>query len=400
MITELFTIIVAGVIFIITLNSRKYFKNQYLILLGISYLFIAILDLFHTLTYSGMPIFTNLNYPANQLWIAARYYESIVLFISFSYMYGKKVNTKKVYIFNILITTGILVSILWLEIFPDCFIDGSGLTPFKKISEYIISAILLAALYFIYRRKNDFSKTQYMYLNLALISTIISELLFTFYISNFGISNLFGHYFKVLSFIFVYQIIIKEGLQDPYELIFKELEDSRRKLELSAITDPLTGLHNRRSLITELEKVWNQGKRDKKTVTILMLDIDDFKKYNDKFGHSKGDEILEDISKTLRDVIYRPMDIISRYGGEEFVIALYECKVDAAIIKTKEIHSSISKLHHFIDVEETVPLSVSIGYVTTIVHQGLDFEEVIKIADKEMYKAKNNGKNCTFGRSL
>ena len=97
MITELFTIIVAGVIFIITLNSRKYFQNQYLILLGTSYLFIAILDLFHTLTYSGMPILTHLNYPANQLWIAARYYESIVLFISFSYMYGKKVSIKKCY---------------------------------------------------------------------------------------------------------------------------------------------------------------------------------------------------------------------------------------------------------------------------------------------------------------
>ena len=131
-----------------------------------------------------------------------------------------------------------------------------------------------------------------------------------------------------------------------------------------------------------------------------MLDIDDFKKYNDKFGHSKGDEILEEISKILQMVVNRPLDIVSRYGGEEFVIALYDCTEDATVLKTKEIHSSISKLHHFIDVEETNPLTVSIGYIFTISVKGLDFEEVIKMADKEMYNAKNSGKNRTCGRSL
>lgn len=399
-ITELFTIIVASIIFVIILNTRKYFKNQYMIVFGISYLFIAVLDLFHTLTYAGMPIYSNLNYPANQLWIAARYYESIVLLISFSYFYGKQVNIKRIFIINIVVTTALLAAILWLEIFPDCFIDGYGQTTFKVVSEYIISAILLATLYIIFRRRNDFSKTQYIYLNLALVSTIISELLFTFYISNFGISNLFGHYFKVLSFLFIYQLIIKEGLQDPFSLIFKELEQSRKKLEVASITDPLTGLRNRRSLITELSKVWRQSRRYNKPVTIMMIDIDDFKLYNDKFGHVKGDKILIDISKCLKDVIYRPLDIVSRYGGDEIVIELYDCDEDMAVMKTKQIHKSISQLNHFIDKENTIPLTVSIGYISIKKVETLDFDEIINLVDEELYKAKEEGKNVTSGRSL
>lgn len=399
-VTELYTIVVASVIFVITLNARKYFNNQYMVLIGISYFFVAIIDLFHLLSYPGMPIYTHLNYPATQLWIAARYFQSIVLLLAFSFMYGREINIKRVYIINIVVTIALLVSILWLEIFPVAFIEGSGLTPFKKISEYIISLILIITLYLIYKRKTDFSKKQYIYLNLALISTIISELLFTFYIDAFSISNLFGHYFKLLSFIFMYQLIVKEGLRDPYNLIFKELEESRKELELFSSKDPLTGLHNRRSLLKGFTKVVHQSMIYKKIITVAMIDIDDFKKYNDKFGHFEGDQILIEISQILLKTFNKPLDIVSRYGGEEFVIVLFDYDEEMVKLKMEEVHHLILELKRYIDNDKKMSLTVSIGYILTKAIEELDLENAVRLADDEMYKAKAKHKNCSVGRVL
>ncbi len=394
-ISETFTIVIAGAVFVITINTQKYFKNKYMIYIGISYFFIALLDLFHTLTYKGMPIYQHLNYPANQLWIAARYYESIMLLLAFGYFYGRELNIRRTYVINTIVTVVILSTILVFQIFPDCYIEGVGLTPFKKISEYIISGILITTMVFIWKNKKDYSKKQYVYLNIVLISTIISELLFTFYISNYGISNLFGHYFKVISFIFVYLLIIQEGLRDPYSLIFKELEEKRLELEQLADYDPLTNLPNRRSLIHRFETIWLQARRDKKEISTFLIDIDDFKDFNDAFGHSHGDEILIAMSKILHSSCRRPLDIVSRHGGEEFVIVFYDCNYEGAEQKAKEIHNLISTLDY--KNLENKQLTVSIGFTTTKYIKELSLTEIIKKSDEQMYNAKEQGKNRTSG---
>jgi diguanylate cyclase (GGDEF)-like protein len=397
-ITEMFTIVIAGTVFVITLNTRKYFVNQYMVFIGITYLFIALLDMFHTMTYTGMPIYTHLNYPANQLWIAARYYESIMLLLGFSYIYGRSVDIKKLIIINILITAAILSSILVFEIFPDCYIEGSGLTPFKIISEYIISSILIIAMVFIWQKRRDFNKRQYLYLNIALITTIVSELLFTFYISNYGISNIFGHYFKVLSFIFIYLLIIKEGLQDPYSMIFKELEENRLELQHLADRDPLTKLLNRRSLTEQFERNWKSARRENKELSILLLDVDDFKICNDTYGHSFGDEILVLLSEALTKTVHRPLDLISRHGGEEFVVVLYDCSFEGATQKAADIHKAIHEMS--LSLKEDIVITVSIGYVTTIWNEDLNLQKLLIEADHQLYEAKNTGKHKTCGKQL
>jgi hypothetical protein len=216
----------------ITWNSKNYIKNQYILFIGIAYLFIALLDLLHTLAYKGMPIFTDYDYYANQLWIGARYLESITLIVAFYFMDSDK-NQKPEVLFTtyLIITTLIVLSIFVWKIFPVCFIEGVGLTPFKKISEYIICTILLAGIFILNKSKKKFEPKIYRNVLLSIICTIISELAFTFYINNYGFSNLVGHYFKLFSFYLIYKAIIETGMRQPYEFIFKELDATNKNLK-------------------------------------------------------------------------------------------------------------------------------------------------------------------------
>ncbi|HCB31642.1 MAG TPA: hypothetical protein DEP50_13895 [Acinetobacter lwoffii] len=247
-IVELFSIIVAFSVFTITWNSVRYINSPYLLMVGISYLFVGVLDLLHTLAYKGMPIFTDYDYYANQLWIAARYLESITLLAAFALLRTeKKVNVGIVFSCYLVITSLLITSIFYLKIFPICFVDGKGLTDFKIYSEYVICSILVISIVFLVINKRYFTKSVYIFILLSIIYTIISELAFTFYINNYGISNLVGHYFKLFSFMMIYHAIIKTGIDDPFSLIFNELNlankslqeeiELRKKIEIERETD-------------------------------------------------------------------------------------------------------------------------------------------------------------------
>ncbi len=232
MLAEIFSIVVAFSIFVIAWNSKKYIRNSYLLFIGIAYLFIAALDLLHTISYKGMPVFTDYPYYANQLWIAARYMESITLLMAFFFL-GKAKAPRADWVFAVYaVLTGILIaSIFYWKIFPICFVDGSGLTPFKKISEYIICAILLASIFLLQKNKENFEGKVYQLLLASIICTIISELAFTYYVSNYGLSNLVGHYFKIISFFLVTQALIKTGVEKPFELIFLEFDRANKGMK-------------------------------------------------------------------------------------------------------------------------------------------------------------------------
>ncbi len=241
---ELFSIVVAFSLFIITWNSRRFIRNSYLLFLGIAYLFIGGLDLLHALSYKGMGIFTDYDYYANQLWIGARYMESLTLLIAFYFLERKKQpNISLLFLVYAALSTLLIMSVFVWKIFPICFVAGTGLTPFKKISEYIICLILLSSLGLLHINRAKFELSTYYLLFWSIICTIVSELAFTFYINNYGFSNLVGHYFKLFSFMLVYQAIIKNGIVNPFNLIFKELNDTNLQLEKAlAEVKTLSGL--------------------------------------------------------------------------------------------------------------------------------------------------------------
>ena len=229
-IAEVFSIIIAFGIFFFAWNSREFLKNHYFLFLGVAYLFIGIIDLVHTLSYKGMGIFIGFdsNLPT-QLWIAVRYLESISLLLSFQFFKRKYKPHSLIFIFT-LITASIFISIFYWRAFPDCFVEGSGLTGFKKNSEYVISLILFSVVVLFYWYRDHFDKNVYRLLIISAILTIIAELAFTFYVSVFGLSNLVGHFFKIISFYLIYLAIIKTGLTKPYDLLFRELKTSEDEL--------------------------------------------------------------------------------------------------------------------------------------------------------------------------
>ncbi len=226
---ELFSIAVAAAIFMLVWNAWAFMDNGYLKFLGLAMLFIGGLDLVHTLAFAGMNIFVG--YDANlptQLWIAARYLQALTLLIAPFFL------TRPAYrgaIFGAYLAICVaLLTLIFTGIFPDCFIEGSGLTPFKIFSEYIISLILMGAMAWLHRQRAAFSPQVFRWLMITIVLTIGSELAFTFYISVYGFSNLVGHIFKILAFYYIYKAIIQTGLTKPYNLLFRELKQQEQLL--------------------------------------------------------------------------------------------------------------------------------------------------------------------------
>jgi signal transduction histidine kinase len=227
---ELFSIAVAWGIFMVVWNSRRFHDNGYLVFVGISLVFVGLLDLVHALAYKGMNVFPG--YDANlptQLWIATRYLESLSLLIAPLYLY-RRLRTGLIFACYAAVTALLLLSMFYWQVFPGCYVEGSGLTPFKRISEYAISSILLLAIVALWRERQAFDRRVFRLLIASLVVTIASELAFTFYISVYGFSNLVGHFLKVLSFYLIYKAIIETCLVRPYALLFRELKQSEEAL--------------------------------------------------------------------------------------------------------------------------------------------------------------------------
>ncbi len=228
-IAELFSIVIGGGIFIICWNSRKRIDNSFFLVIGVSFLYVGFLDLIHSLAYTGMNIFIgyDTNLPA-QLWIAARYTQA-GSFLLASIIINKKIRISYLIIFYTLITF-ILSLLIFSGIFPVCFIEGIGLTPFKIISEYIIDFLLFLTIFVIYKQRLLFERSIYLTLLYSIISIIISEVSFTLYVHAYGIPNLIGHIFKIIAFFFLYKAIINIGLENPINLLFRKLKLSEKNL--------------------------------------------------------------------------------------------------------------------------------------------------------------------------
>jgi len=226
---EIFSIIVAFSIFIIAWNSRRFLNNSYFIFIGIAFLFIGHLDLAHTLVYPGMGVFpgygTN---TAAQLWICARFFQAFSLLIA-PLLIGRKLRVNFLFLGYGVATALLLVSIFYWQNFPVCFVEGTGLTPFKIISEYVISLVLLGAIFTMFQKRREFDAGVLRLLLAAIIVTIASELFFTFYEHAFALPNLIGHFLKIVAFYLIYKAIIETGLVKPYNLLFRDLKQSEEK---------------------------------------------------------------------------------------------------------------------------------------------------------------------------
>jgi signal transduction histidine kinase len=228
---EIFSVIIAFGVFMIAWNSRLFITNNFILFIGIAYFFVGWIDLIHTFTYKGMNIFKEFDTDlGSQLWIAGRFMESISLFIA-PLIFKKKLKPGIVFAGYFFITICILLSILYFRIFPDCFIEGRGLTSFKINSEYIVSSILAASIFLLFLQRDKFDKNVLSLIACSIFLRIASELCFTFYVHVYGFSNFAGHILKVVSFYFLYRAMIEIGLENPYSFLLRDCQASEAALK-------------------------------------------------------------------------------------------------------------------------------------------------------------------------
>ena len=231
--TELFGVTVLSSVFVVTWNTRQRASNGYLSLLGLGCLFLGAMTLIHTLAYSGMNVIPGVSGAgrATQVWIAMGIVKAATLVVAPLFI-NRKINWGGVTCGYALVTALLLLSIFKWSIFPVCFVEGSGLTPFKIYAEYVICAMLLLAgvgWWIIRRSFSDYVRHMLM---AGLAATILAEILFTFYISATGPSNMAGHLFVLLSYYLLYKAIVQTALTDPFDLLLSDLRANEQQLRL------------------------------------------------------------------------------------------------------------------------------------------------------------------------
>jgi two-component system cell cycle response regulator len=173
--------------------------------------------------------------------------------------------------------------------------------------------------------------------------------------------------------------------------IIRELEESKKALAEQATTDALTKLKNRRSLYTQAEQNLIACRRYGKDMSLLLLDIDHFKKVNDTLGHHAGDEVLVKVAELLAQLV-RGVDTVARFGGEEFAVLLPETNRLGAAVLGERIRAAIEREQIRVDGRH-IPVTVSIGIATLAAEEVQSIDQLLGIADRRMYLAKNGGRN-------
>lgn len=175
---------------------------------------------------------------------------------------------------------------------------------------------------------------------------------------------------------------------------YLDLKIKNDMLEKLSMYDGLTNIRNRRFFDETFEKTFNEIKRDKKSLAVLMIDIDFFKPYNDNYGHGQGDETLRKVAKALEKTIKRASDFVARYGGEEFVILLKDINKDGVEAVANNLLNAVRELkitHEFSKIENYVTVSIGASYYNS--SSDITKLELLLKADETLYSVKNSGRN-------
>ncbi|MBD3322803.1 MAG: diguanylate cyclase [Chitinivibrionales bacterium] len=182
--------------------------------------------------------------------------------------------------------------------------------------------------------------------------------------------------------------------KDHRQRELERLRQTNRQLKEMATHDPLTGIFNRRFFKDMYKRDWRIALRAKTRISVIMLDIDFFKGYNDTYGHQAGDSCLQQVAGVLRESLRRAGDIVARYGGEEFIVVLNTVSADEAMQSAEFMRKRISALkipHSASGVAKYV--TVSCGLSSVIPDKKLAPETLIRQADTALYTAKESGRN-------
>lgn len=226
---EIFRIVVIFAVAALAWNARSQIDSPFLLLAGLAYPAVGLMELLHTLAYKGMGVFpADANLPT-QLWIALRGFESVAIVIAAGLPARRRASVPGLAL-GFLAAGGTLTGLVLSGRFPDCFVEGQGLTPFKIMAEYAIAGLFATALFLLWRDRAAFGGDILPLVALAMACDILAELAFTQYASVYGAANLVGHLLLLASTYFLYRALLLRGIQRPQLLLFHQLNREKELL--------------------------------------------------------------------------------------------------------------------------------------------------------------------------
>jgi diguanylate cyclase (GGDEF)-like protein len=173
----------------------------------------------------------------------------------------------------------------------------------------------------------------------------------------------------------------------------EQLEEANRKLAMLSYVDAITEVSNRRSFDEALAMEWRRSARTRSHLSLLMVDIDGFKPFNDALGHQAGDRCLRSVAAIISDCVRRAGDTVARYGGEEFVVLLSDTESPGAEILAERIRSAVEDRNIAHPSAPAGRLTVSVGVATMTGKESLEPSALVRLADAALYQAKRDGRN-------
>lgn len=380
-IIEFFAIFTGLSITLISFATREFSKNRIFTKFGVLYLFVSCIDFLHTLAYKGMGVFRgwSANQPT-QLWIAGRLLKTI----GFSLVaFFPKLSEGIIFgVFSLL--SVLFVVAVWFGFFPDCFVEGFGLTTFKITMEYLMVIGLFIALIKILKSKEWSVSIFRRSVVLAIVFTMLGELSFTLYTDVYGFFNFLGHVFRFISYLVILSGIVVNSLKNPIRALMAELDKEREQLKYMAHYDGLTGLYSRNFFNEWIQKQVLIASRQNVPISFIIIDVDNFKQINDTFGHVFGDEVLKFVANCIFNSI-RSSDMAARYGGDEFVVVLNNANEQQALQIAERIKERLKN-------SSDLNCDVDISYGVAQLDPFQDYRKALQKADQAMYEMKKSKK--------
>jgi diguanylate cyclase (GGDEF)-like protein len=396
---ESFAVVVSMMIFAIAYNAHNDERPGNAVILACGFLAVGLLDFAHMLSFKDMPVWVTP--PSEQksidFWMAARVVSSATVLAAVlrPWTAFKNTATPRLLLIGSL---ALCALIYWVVLYhpdsiPPLFVPGQGLTRLKIYGEYGVILLLLISLALLFSdpsRPRHFDVGQLL---MAILLSILSELCFTIYGNVNDIFSMLGHLYKVAAFGFLYHGVFVSSVREPFRMLSDEMRMRHAiedRIEFLAFHDSLTGLPNR-VLVRELfAKAAASADRAQTKLGLLFIDLDNFKKVNDSFGHAAGDELLRTVAERLRGMVRRS-DVLGRQAGDEFLLILSDLK-DPELIRPL-LDKIVERIRLPITLgEQEISISVSMG-VAFYPDHGSDYEALLQCADKAMYQAKDNGRN-------